>query len=799
MPQENGSRTLADAGTQPAARHPRLAWSRTLWRSVCVAALCLGARLGAQGPEIRYLYDDVGRLVAVIDQAGDAAVYTYDAVGNVVAISHQNASTVKILNFYPQSGLPGATVVIQGLGFSTTAGQNTVLFNGTAAAVASATQTRLAVIVPAGATTGLMSVTTPGGAASSASAFVVSQDTAPPTITGFSPQIGRPGASIVVSGSQFHPQAALNRPRFNVRFAHAHTVTATSFATAVPTGATSGPIFVATPFGEARSPGDFFVPPGTYLETDIGLTGRLTPGQNASVSLPIANKIGLLVFDGLTGPRVTLRVTGVTVTSAFVSISRPGGQTLIAPFHVWAGGTRYVETPLPADPGTYTVLIDPASSYTGGMTLLLGSPTDLTPPIVPGGSPVTVNLAVLGQNAVLPFAGTNGQRVSLRISGVTIPASYVSIMRPDSLVLLPPDGVTVAGHFIEPLTLPSTGGYTILLDPSEAYLGNATLTLYDVPADVMGAIVPGGSPVGVSLGTPGQNAHFAFAGTAGQRVSLRITGSSISQSHISIRKPDGAALVSPTWTTGTSSFVDMVTLPTTGTYTVVVDPYLANTGSMTLTLYDVPPDFTGTIVPGGASTAVTIGTPGQNAQISFTGGAGQRVSLRTTSSTISQRYVSIQKPDGTGLVSPTFQTGSSSFVDTVPLPAAGSYTIVVNPYLANTGSLTLSLYDVPTDASGTLTIGGAGAPVAMGTPGQNGVLSFAGSSGQQITVRVTGNTAGFTAVSLVNPSGGTVTSSSGSGTFNLSSQTLAATGTYQIRVNPNDINTGTVTISVTTP
>src|SRR6202008_91810 len=139
-----------------------------------------------------------------------------------------------------------------------------------------------------------------------------------------------------------------------------------------------------------------------------------------------------------------------------------------------------------------------------------------------------------------------------------------------------------------------------------------------------------------------------------------------------------------------------------GTYTVVVDPYQANTGNMTLTLRDVPADFSGTIVPGGSSTVVTVGTPGQNAQVTFTGAASQRVSLRMTSNSTTQSYVSVRKPDGTNLVSPTFITGTSAFIDTVTLPVAGTYTIVVDPYMANTGSMTLTLYDVPADASGAL-------------------------------------------------------------------------------------------------
>ncbi len=44
-------------------------------------------QVNAQEPKITYLYDDLGRLVRVIDENGDAATYHYDAVGNVLSIT----------------------------------------------------------------------------------------------------------------------------------------------------------------------------------------------------------------------------------------------------------------------------------------------------------------------------------------------------------------------------------------------------------------------------------------------------------------------------------------------------------------------------------------------------------------------------------------------------------------------------------------------------------------------------------------------------------------------------------------
>ena len=136
------------------------------------------------------MYDEVGRLVAVIDVAGEAAVYRYDAVGNLLSISRYSAAVVSLIEFTPKRGMVGTGVTIYGTGFSTTANQNTVTFNGVAATVTSATATRIVTTVPAGATTGPITVTAPGGNATSSVSFVVGE-TGAPTIRALLPRLAQ--------------------------------------------------------------------------------------------------------------------------------------------------------------------------------------------------------------------------------------------------------------------------------------------------------------------------------------------------------------------------------------------------------------------------------------------------------------------------------------------------------------------------------------------------------------------------------------------------------------------------------
>src|SRR6266508_2886436 len=418
--------------------------------------------------------------------------------------------------------------------------------------------------------------------------------------------------------------------------------------------------------------------------------------------------------------------------------------------------------------------------------------------LTPGGSSVTVTTSSAGENARVKFDGQAGQRVSLKLSAVTISGSYVSILKPDGNPLGSNTYVGSAGAFVDTRTLPVAGSYTILVDPLGSATGSMTLSLYDVPPDAAGAIVPSGAALTVTASTPGQNPRVSFDGQAGQRVSLKLSAVTISGSYVSILKPDGNPLGSNTYVGSAGAFVDTRTLPVAGSYTILVDPLGSATGSMTLSLYDVPPDAAGAIVPSGAALTVTAGTPGQNPRVSFDGQAGQRVSLKLSAVTISGSYVSILKPDGNPLGSNTYVGSAGAFVDTRTLPVAGSYTILVDPQAAATGNATLTLYDVPADVAGSLTIGGSPMSVTLVTPGQNARISFDGRAGQRISLKLSGVTISTSYVSILNPNGSALVSPGFVTTFGRTIiSDLTADGAYTIVLDPVASATGNATLTLT--
>ena len=137
--------------------------------ALAVYATSLVGVASAQSPAVQYAYDELGRLLAVVDQDGNAAIYVYDAAGNILSIQRADAAPrperVAITALVPGKGKAGTTVSVLGKGFSVNPGENVVAFNGVVATVTHAWANRIITSVPPGATTGPVTVTAPLGSA----------------------------------------------------------------------------------------------------------------------------------------------------------------------------------------------------------------------------------------------------------------------------------------------------------------------------------------------------------------------------------------------------------------------------------------------------------------------------------------------------------------------------------------------------------------------------------------------------------------------------------------------------------
>lgn len=196
---------------------------------------------------------------------------TASSSDDFIVISHTITSVA------PTSGLVGAPITITGTDFSTTLANNMVKFNNTAATVTAATATTLSVNVPAGATTGKITVTINGITATSAEDFIV---IIPPTLTSFAPASGLPalstgyvGEEVTITGTNFSATPANNTVKFNGTSATVTSSTATQIKANVPTGATTGKISVTVNAITVESANSFTVQPVNAWTTRADLTG----------------------------------------------------------------------------------------------------------------------------------------------------------------------------------------------------------------------------------------------------------------------------------------------------------------------------------------------------------------------------------------------------------------------------------------------------------------------------------------------------------------------------------------------
>jgi hypothetical protein len=191
---------------------------------------------------------------------------------------------------------------------------------------------------------------------------------------------------------------------------------------------------------------------------------------------------------------------------------------------------------------------------------------------------LSVDRHVIAGNAVYTIAAPVNRRVSLRISGGP----------PGKVFVRNADGSTVRSaridadqSFIEPW--PFATGQTITTEPSGADAGTVTVTLFDVPPDVTGSVVIGGPAVAVTTTQPGQNGMLTFSGTASQRVTVHAIGNTTQGVAVTLLGPDSRVLASTT--SGAGSFnLATVMLPSTGVYTVSVDPAGMNIGTLNIAL-----------------------------------------------------------------------------------------------------------------------------------------------------------------------------------------------------------------------
>ena len=220
-----------------------------------------------------------GQLTAIVPAGattGPISVTTTDGASTSASNFYLPAS---VTTFSPSNSAPGTTVMITGVNFSNA---TAVSFNGAPGSFTVTNNTIIGAIVPAGVSTGPISVTTPAGTTTSAGLFYGA-----PIISGFAPTHVLPGTNVTITGTNFLGATAV---RFNGLNGVINSINNGQITASVPVGATTGPIAVVAPAGTNTSASNFVLDYSSDLS--LALADAPDPvfvGSNLVYTIVIAN------------------------------------------------------------------------------------------------------------------------------------------------------------------------------------------------------------------------------------------------------------------------------------------------------------------------------------------------------------------------------------------------------------------------------------------------------------------------------------------------------------------------------
>jgi len=232
--------------------------------------------------------------------------------------------TPKITDFSPALGAAGTTVTINGSGF---VGVPVVRFGGVASAATPVSLTSLVTLVPPGAASGFVTVTTTEGVGNSSTRFTV---IVAPTLTSFTPANGAAGTVVLLTGTNLTSTSSVRFNGVNASTTSPNASVTTALRVTVPMGASTGRITVTNDAGTVTSASDFrvqpsltgFTPGEGAAGTVVTITGNALAGVTAvrfgSADATIIGGNASQVLAIVPGTAVTGRISVVTATEGSV-------------------------------------------------------------------------------------------------------------------------------------------------------------------------------------------------------------------------------------------------------------------------------------------------------------------------------------------------------------------------------------------------------------------------------------------------------------------------------------------------
>ncbi len=657
--------------------------------------------------------------------------------------------------FAPDRGGVGTDVSLLGSGFT---GVTAVSFNGLASpSVWVASDSELVARVPAGATSGPITVTNTVGSATSTASFTVLP---PPAVTGLAPASGAPGTTVTIDGGDFTDASAVTFGGVAATFS---VISATQLSAVVPATAVTGPVRVTTPGGTTASAADFVVlsaaaptlsafdpiAAGAGRRVRIygsGFAGATSVSFNgvAAGSLDVVSDSQLVVLvpaGAASGPLSVTNNVGTATSSASFTFVPPPTLTSFTP----ASGPQGTSVTI-----TGTDFVDVRNVGFGAFggasaSFTVTSPTELVAIVPPGATSGPISLVTTGgevsssaaftvESAAAPtvtsFAPASGGTGTIVVvsgsgftglSGVSFGGTPATLFTADSdteLMAAVPPGATTG-----PITVSNSVGSAS--SSLEFVVGGGV-------APTITAVTPPGAPAGGSITITGTN----FVGD----VAVMFSGQSGGSGSSGGGGPGGGG------SGGSLGGTEIVSR--SSTELVVIVPPDARTGFV-LVLADggmaIAPFFVGAapvidaLVPDHAPVGATIELQGSGfAAASAVAFAGTAASFTIVDDQTLTAVVPEGAASGAVTVANPAGTGSASFtVD--PPPQLASVTPIVGP-TAGGSVVVVAGQDLVSGAS--LTVGGLAATDVV-----------VSADGQTLTAVTPPHAAGLVDLEVVNPDG----------------------------------------------
>jgi RHS repeat-associated protein len=508
-----------------------------------------------------------------------------------------------------------------------------------------------------------------------------------------------------------------------------------------------------------------------------------TPGTPVNSTLNPGSRTDLYQFSATAGETVYFaHLSGGTSNTRWGLID-PNGNQVFGTFFNNDGGRLTLSVP-----GTYTLLIEGGVADAGTVTYSFNvAPiTDPTQPLTLG-SLVNASLASPGEldhytfqvtnNTLVYFdALTNNSALQWSLSG---PAGTVV----NNLAFTNSDGSSTSN----PIRVLTPGSYTLTVLGTGQTAGAYAFRLSNL---TNAAPLTPGTPVNDTLSPANSTKLYQFQATAGQPFYFASLSGSTSNAIWRLIDPFGNSL----FHIGLGNDVGRLTLSAAGTYSLLVEGAIADTGTVNYS-FNVAPitDTTQPLTLGGLVNG-SLATPGELDHYTFTLTSNALLYFDALTNNSSLQW-SLSGPDGAIVNNLTF-TFSDGFFVTNPVYAlpAGNYTLTISATGQTTGAYSFNLSNLSTAT--TLT---PGTPVSgtLNPANSSNFYQFTANAGDQYTFAPTGASGLPNAAwRLIDPYGNVLFNarlSTSEGPL-----TLLATGSYYLLVEGgiSDPGTGTYSFNV---